>query len=133
MGTLATYTAVINCPNRSIAEKLIEKFAGRKMGAFGTEAFGRFSQDQETTTSFMVFVDYSNVVDIEGDRFPFEHAVVHFSSIYEKIVDELEEKMGEDNVPLSGEFQLYPAVYGVAVPKSGREILNLHSASEKLK
>lgn len=133
MGALATYTAVINCPNRSIAEKLIEKFAGRKMSAFETEAFGRFSRDQETTTSFMVFVDYSNVVDIEGDRFPFEEAVDHFASIYEKIMDELEAEMGEDNMSLSGEFQLYPAVYGVAVPKSAREILNLPSASEKLK
>ena len=132
MGALATYTAVINCPNRSIAEKLIEKFAGRQMTAFGTEAFGRFSRNQETTTCFMVFVDYSNVVDIEGDRFPFEHAAVHFSSIYEKIMDKLEEEMGEDNMPISGEFQLYPAVYGVALPKSGRKKLHMPSASDRL-
>ena len=102
------------------------------MSAFWTEAFGRFSRDQETTTSFMVFVDYSNVVDIEEDKFPFEHAVDHFASIYETILDELEEEMGADNMPLSGEFQLYPAVYGVAVPKSGREMLNLPSASDRL-
>lgn len=74
-----------------------------------------------------------DVVDIEGDRFPFEHAVDHFASIYEKIMDELEAEMGEDDMSLSGEFQLYPAVYGVAVPKSAREILSLPSASEKLK
>lgn len=133
MGALATYTAVIKCPNRSIAEKLIEKFAGRRMTAFGTEAFGRYSQDRETTTRFMFFVDYNNVVDIEGDKFPFKHAVDHFASVYETILDELEKEMGADNMPLSGEFQLYPAVYGVAVPKSGREMLNLRSASEKLK